>query len=206
MSVWALVPAKAFERGKSRLAPALDDAARAAFARSLFDHVLGTLSASGVVDGILVATDSPSVAAAARAHGAAVRNDAPGVTTLASVVDDGLADLAARGARTALVLMADLPRLGVDDVRVLVAAAATHDVVLVRADDERHTNALALPPGAMATAFGRADSFDAHLAAARAAGLRVAVVDNARVAFDVDGPDDHARMLASSARKSATLA
>ncbi|HEY1585877.1 MAG TPA: hypothetical protein VGH63_09340, partial [Polyangia bacterium] len=87
-----------------------------------------------------------------------------------------------------------------------VAAAATHDVVLVRADDERHTNALALSPGVMTTAFGRADSFDVHVAAARAAGLSVAVVDNARVAFDVDGPDDHARMLASTARKSATLA
>ena len=73
MSVWALVPAKAFDRGKSRLMPALDDEARAAFARSLFDHVLGTLTASGVVDGVLVATDSPAVAAAARAHGAAVR-------------------------------------------------------------------------------------------------------------------------------------
>jgi len=193
MSVWALVPAKAFERGKSRLAPALDDAARAAFARALFDHVLTTLTASGVVDGVLVATDSPAVASAAHDHGAFVRNDAPGATTLAAVVDDGLAELTTRGARTALVLMADLPRLAVDDVRALVTAAKSHDVVIVRADDERHTNALALsPPGCLRTSFGRGDSFDAHVASAR--GLRVAIVDNARVAFDVDGPDDHARL------------
>ena len=193
--IWALVPAKAFERGKSRLSPALDDAARAAFARALFDHVLATLTASGVVDGILVATDSPAVAAAARAHGAIVRHDAAGATTLAAVVDDGLAELHARGAHTALVLMADLPRLAVDDVRALVAAAAAHDVVIVRADDERHTNALALsPPACLRTSFGRGDSFDAHVASARAAGLRVAIIDSPRVAFDVDGPDDHARL------------
>ena len=100
--------------------------------------------------------------------------------------------------------MADLPRLAADDVRALVAAAAAHDVVLVRADDGRHTNALALtPPGCLATAFGRADSFDAHVAAARAAGLRVAVVDNARVAFDVDGPEDHARLMRRRARAAA---
>jgi 2-phospho-L-lactate guanylyltransferase len=209
VSVWALVPAKAFDRGKSRLAPALDDEARAAFARALFDHVLRTLMASGVIDGVLVATDSPVVVAAAAAHGAAVRRDAPGVATLAAVIDDGLADLAARGARAALVLMADLPRLSVEDVRALVAATATHDVAIVRADDGRHTNALALaPPACLATAFGRGDSFEAHLAAARAAGLRVAVVENAGIAFDVDGPDDHARMVASlhAARDRATSA
>jgi 2-phospho-L-lactate guanylyltransferase len=200
MSVWALVPAKGFERGKSRLTATLDDAARAAFARSLFDHVLATLTASGVVDGVLVATDSSVVAAAARAHGAAVHPDASGAGTLAAVVDDGLAALAARGVGTALVLMADLPRLSAADVRALVAAAAAHDVVIVRADDGCHTNALALtPPGALPTAFGRADSFDAHVAAARAAGLRLAVVENPRIAFDVDGPGDHARLISSGA-------
>lgn len=201
MSLWALVPAKAFDRGKSRLRPALDDAARAAFARALFDGVLGALGASRVVDGVLVATDSPAVAEAARAHGATVRFDAPGAAGLAAVVDAGLADLAARGATTALVLMADLPALGADDVRALAAAAAAAPVVLVRADDGAHTNALALsPPGCLATAFGRADSFAAHVAAARAAGFAVAVVDNPRVAFDVDGPDDHARLMSAVRR------
>jgi 2-phospho-L-lactate/phosphoenolpyruvate guanylyltransferase len=207
LSVWALVPAKSFARGKSRLGPVLEDDARAAFARSLFDHVLATLTASGAVDGVLVATNSSDVAAAAHAHGAEVLDDAPGAVGLAAVVDDGLAALAARGARTALVLMADLPRLTADDVRTLAAAAAAHDVVIVRADDGCHTNALALsPPACLRTAFGRADSFDAHGAAARAAGLRLAVVDNARIAFDVDGPEDHARLIAAGARPRLTSA
>jgi len=207
MSVWALVPAKSFALGKSRLGPALAGDARAAFARSLFDHVLATLKASHAVDGVLVATNAPEVAAAARAHGAEVLDDAPGATGLAAVVDDGLAALAARGARTAMVLMADLPHLTADDVRTLAAAAAAHDVAIVRADDGCHTNALALsPPACLRSAFGRGDSFDAHVAAARAAGLRVAVVDNAGIAFDVDGPEDHARMLAATARQRVTSA
>jgi 2-phospho-L-lactate guanylyltransferase len=194
--VWALVPAKSFDRGKSRLSPALSDGARVAFARALFDHVLGTLAASQTLDGILVATDSPTVAEAARALGAAVRLDPPGATTLAEVIDRGLGELAERGARTALVLMADLPRLLPDDVRALLAESASHPVVIARASDGVHTNALALsPPDCLATAFGRADSFAAHLAAARAAGLAVAVIENPRLAFDVDGPEDHARLL-----------
>jgi 2-phospho-L-lactate guanylyltransferase len=196
VTVWALVPAKAFDRGKSRLRPALSDEARAAFARALFDHVLGALAGSAAVAGVLVATDSPAVAAAARAHGAAVRFDAPGPSGLAAIVDAGLGELAERGATTALVLMADLPELTPDDVRGLVAAAAAAPVAIVRASDGTHTNALALtPPDCLRTAFGRADSFAAHVERARAAGLGVTVVDNARIAFDVDGPDDHARLV-----------
>lgn len=192
--VWALVPAKDFARGKSRLAGALSDAARAAFAHDVFDHVLRAAFASRAVDGVLVATDSPAVGEAARRHGALVRADPPGAAALAGVIDAGLADLAARGARAGLVLMADLPMLLPEDVRDLVAKLSDHDVVVARAGDGHHTNALALaPPSRLATCFGRADSFEAHIAAARAAHLRVAVVENERVAFDVDGPDDHAR-------------
>lgn len=201
MSVWALVPAKAFARGKSRLAPALSDAARADFARRLFDHVLATLTESGVIDGVLVATDSDDVAAAAHAHGADVLRDLAAGAVLSTVVDGGLAALAARGVTRAIVLMADLPQLVADDVRALAAAFDRADVVLVRADDGLHTNALGLtPPDWLPTRFGRSDSFAAHVADARAAGLRVAILDNERVAFDVDGPDDHARLQAARAR------
>ena len=196
MKTWALVPQKDFARGKSRLSRTLSDAARASFARDVFEHVLGALRQSGVLDGILVATDSPVVAAAARAHHADVQPDIAGATTLAHVIDAGLAELAARGAGTALVLMGDLPRLQPEDVRALVAPAVDHDLVIVRAGDGTHTNALVVsPPDRLRTAFGRADSFAAHVEAARAAGLRLCIVDNPRVAFDVDGPDDHAALL-----------
>ena len=196
MKVWALVPAKGFDRGKSRLKPVLTDEARVAFARAVFDHVVATLMASGVIDGVLVATDSPLVAEAARGHGAEVWMDAPRASTLADVVDGGLAALAARGADAALVLMADLPRLGTREVRDLVGGLAHHQLVAVRAEDGRHTNALAMrPPGCIRTAFGQEESFEAHLVAARAGGLRYAPMESAGIAFDVDGPEDHARLV-----------
>ncbi len=198
MSVWALVPAKGFDRGKSRLSSALSDEARARFARALFDHVVSTLTGSGVIAGVLCATDSPLVAEAAYRHGAAVRMDAPGAARLSAVVDAGVAELAARGARAALVLMADLPRLTHGDVRDLAGLLEENAVVLVRAEDGRHTNALGMrPPGCLRTAFGREDSFEAHLQAARAAGLQAAVLESAGIAFDVDGPEEHTRLLAA---------
>jgi 2-phospho-L-lactate guanylyltransferase len=189
---WAVVPAKSLVRGKSRLSPALDREARARFARALLEHVLGVLGACAL-DGILVATDGEDVADLALSRGACVlRDGAPSQSTLAGVVDRALADVAARGATAAVVLMADLPRVEPADVHDLLRALEGADVALVRDHLGHHTNALALaPPTAMSTCFGRPDSFEAHLAAARAAGLRAALVDNARIAFDVDVPADH---------------
>ncbi|MGH7438214.1 MAG: 2-phospho-L-lactate guanylyltransferase [Polyangiaceae bacterium] len=191
--VWAVVPAKSFVHGKSRLSPVLAAGERARFASELLAHTLAALVASGL-DGVLVATDGDDVAALAVTHGASVLRD-PGATGLAAVVDGALIEVAARGARAALVFMADLPDLTPEDVRQIVAALDGCDVVVVRDHKGPHTNALALaPPTAIRTCFGRADSFDAHCAAARAAGLSLAVVDNERIAFDVDAPSDHARL------------
>jgi 2-phospho-L-lactate guanylyltransferase len=186
---WAVVPAKSLRRGKSRLAPLLGEAERAMLARALLDHVLDVLRACDL-DGVLVATDGEDVASVARARGASVLlDDGPG--SLARVVDRALAETEARGAAAAVVLMADLPRLQPADVVAVLRELADHDLAIVRDHQGSHTNALALsPPGAIRTRFGRDGSFEAHLDAARAAGLRVAVVDNARIALDVDVPAD----------------
>jgi 2-phospho-L-lactate guanylyltransferase len=193
---WAVVPAKSLSRGKSRLRPVLDDGARASFARRLLEHVLAVLSKCEL-DGVLVATDGDDVADLALARGACVRRDSREGREgpLSAVVDAALADVAARGARAAVVLMADLPRIEAGDVRSLVRALDECDIALVCDHLGRHTNALAVaPPTAIATCFGRERSFALHREAARAAGLRVTVVENERIAFDVDGPGELARV------------
>jgi 2-phospho-L-lactate guanylyltransferase len=190
---WAIVPAKSWLHGKSRLRPVLDDDERALFAQRLLEHVLDVLGTCGL-DGVLVATGGDDVASLASARGAHVLRDR-GAGSLAEVVDRALADVASRGAATAVVLMADLPRVESRDVGALLAALDEHDVALVRDHLGRHTNALAMtPPTAMTTCFGREDSFAAHCAAARAAGLRAVVVESDRIAFDVDVPADHVEL------------
>jgi 2-phospho-L-lactate guanylyltransferase len=191
--VWAIVPAKSLARGKSRLRPVMADAERARFARALLENTLSVLRA-GPLDGVLVATDGDDVAEVAAAYGARVRRDR-GASTLAAVVDGALAEVSALGARAAIVVMADLPRIAPGDVAALVAALEGCDVALVRDHLGQHTNALAVaPPTAIGTCFGRPDSFVAHRAAAQAAGLTVAILDNERLAFDVDAPADHAAL------------
>jgi 2-phospho-L-lactate/phosphoenolpyruvate guanylyltransferase len=190
---WAIVPAKSLMRGKSRLRPILGDDERARFARDLLEHVLGVLETCDL-DGILVATDGDDVEELAVRHGACVRRDG-GHGTLATVVNDALVDSCGRGALAAIVLMADLPRIKPNDVKDILAALVDHEVVIVRDHLGSHTNALALaPPTALATCFGRQDSFAAHCASARAADLRLRILENERIAFDVDVPDDHAQL------------
>jgi 2-phospho-L-lactate guanylyltransferase len=186
---WAIVPAKSLVRGKSRLRSVLADDARAAFARGLLEHVLGVLQRCEL-DGVLVATDGDDVAELAAARGALVCRDR-GTRSLADVVDGALADVAARGAAAAVVLMADLPRVEPADVTALFGALDDHDVALVRDHQGRHTNALAARvPIPFATCFGSPESFAEHRAAAVARGLRTTIVDSERIAFDVDGPAD----------------
>jgi 2-phospho-L-lactate guanylyltransferase len=192
---WAVVPAKSLLHGKSRLRPVLGDEDRTRFAQRLLEHVLDVLGACAL-DGVLVATNGDDVASLAASRGAHVLRDR-GEGTLADIVDRALAEVASRGAASAVVLMADLPRIEPGDVVALLAALDDHDVALVHDHLGHHTNALAIsPPTAMATCFGRDDSFAAHCAAAGAAGLRATVVDSQRVAFDVDLPVDHQQLTA----------
>jgi 2-phospho-L-lactate/phosphoenolpyruvate guanylyltransferase len=196
---WAIVPAKSLTHGKSRLRAVLADDDRVRFARRLLEHVLGVLRESAL-EGVLVATDGDDVDEIAQRAGASVlrdQGDAPNKgtrrpRTLAAVVDRALHVVAARGASAAVVLMADLPLLEPEDVDTLTDALTDYDIVLVRDHLGRHTNALAVaPPTAIETCFGRKESFAEHCAAARTAGLRVAILENDRIAFDVDGPADH---------------
>jgi 2-phospho-L-lactate/phosphoenolpyruvate guanylyltransferase len=191
---WAIIPAKSPARGKSRLRPVLADRERVRFARQLFEHVLDVATRCEL-GGVLVATDGEDVAALAGARGAQVLFDT-GDQPLSRVVDRALAEIASRGAGAGVVLMADLPWIEPGDVHALLGALDEHDVALVRDHLGRHTNALAMAPaGAMLTCFGLDDSFAAHCQAARRADLRLAVVDNDRIAFDVDGPEDHLRFM-----------
>jgi 2-phospho-L-lactate guanylyltransferase len=205
MKTWALVPVKRFDQGKSRLGAVLDESARAALSRVMFDRVvgevLGGMVARGELEGALVVTDGDDVAARAQAAGAEVRL-APGVgpgRKLGVVVDEGLAALAARGAEAALVIMGDLPALEADDVRALAALLAGHDVVLAPDAEGAGTNALAMRlPAPMATRFCGGASLGDHEEGARAQGLSVARCERAGFRFDVDRPEDYVRVRAAS--------
>lgn len=178
----ALIPIKQFTRGKSRLSAHVQPDARARLAEGMFLTVLA--AAQAAFDAVFVITGGADVAAVAEAHGARVVADPPDVRGLAAVVDAGLRATQAAGARTAVVLMADLPQVGASDLVALRALAERH--AMVAAPDHRgcHTNALALtPPTLIATCFGHPQSLREHL---RLGGPDAVVMHNRALSLDVD--------------------
>jgi 2-phospho-L-lactate guanylyltransferase len=193
-AVWAVLPVKAFARGKSRLGTVLSDPLRAAFARGLFDHVVATLREVPRLSGVVVVTADAEVRERARASGLTVVVD-PAEPTLAAVVDRGLLEVRELGGSAALVCMADLPRLSVADVEAVIEALDEHAVVVVPDLAEAGTNVLCMaPPLAFASCFGRADSFAQHLARAQEHGIAARVLRRPGLSFDVDGPEDLERL------------
>ena len=193
-AVWAVLPVKAFARGKSRLGGVLSDPVRTAFARGLFEHVAAVLKEAPRVRGVVVVSDDAEVRARAEALGFVTVTD-PVATGLAAVVDHGVAEARARAASATFVCMADLPRLQVTEIEQVIDALAEHEVIVVPDLVEAGTNLLCTSPaGAFSSCFGRSDSFACHLARAREHGFAPLTLRLPGLCFDVDGPEDLERI------------
>lgn len=184
----AVLPVKPFRSAKSRLAPALDPAARAALARGLYRRTLEVLLNTPSIDRLVVVGQP-------QAHPAVVAIADPG-GGLNAAVAAGLA--AAKDADAALVLPCDLALLSEDTIDRLLArlepvVGSPH--LVIAPDRWRHgTNALLLtPPTVIAPTFGPA-SFARHRQVAQAAGIVVTVHHDPALALDLDHPDDLAAL------------
>lgn len=184
-----LVPIRPRPGAKSRLAPFLDAAERAGLAHAMARDVLAALTAAPSIDRVVVLAGGEGAPEAAREFGCRVLHDSPGLDLNANL-DRAAATLAADGADTLLVVPADVPCIGAQDVSALLAAHRS-GVTIVPAARDGGTNALVTsPPGVIGFAFGP-DSARRHLGAARRCGVAwtsIATLD--AFARDIDTPED----------------
>jgi 2-phospho-L-lactate guanylyltransferase len=187
VSIYCLIPAKPHTEAKSRLNPLLTAAQRIELSRWLLRRTVDL--AREVVGRVVVVSRDPAVLSEAEALGAwGLLEASPGLNpalTQAARFAQG------RGAGGLLVLPTDLPRLTASDLEEILALAAPPPALVIAPC--RHgtgTNALLLrPPGIIPFAFGP-DSFAAHSAAARAAGIEPLVYRAETIALDLDTPED----------------
>jgi 2-phospho-L-lactate guanylyltransferase len=183
--VWAVIVARTGPTAKSRLAPELSPAQRAALARRMLAAVLAACGKANL-GGTVVVTETEQGAALARQAGAIVLPD-PGAG-LNAAVSLGLDAVSQQAPGTAaLVLPGDVPLVEADDLRAIVAAAGDLARVVVVVPDlaERGTNALLVrPPHLIQPTFGE-PSFHRHLSAASRRGTAVRL-DVPRLAVDID--------------------
>ena len=192
MDCWAIIPAKPFHSGKSRLASLLGIDERAALNRRLFGRVLTSTLAAFKPDRVVVVTSDPLLLPLMRGQGLHALDDNGGGLNAAL----GLAcrHATARGAEAIAVLPSDLPRVTPDDVEALVASLKSASCCVIAPDEqEEGTNALALaPPVPDFFRFGP-DSFQAHLELARTRGMAVRILRRPGLAYDLDTPDEYRR-------------
>jgi 2-phospho-L-lactate/phosphoenolpyruvate guanylyltransferase len=176
-----LVPLKALDRAKSRLAEALSPEERAELMRSLLERVVGAVRDAGIERITVVSSESLDGYHVWRDRGLAW-NDA-----LAAAVEEVVR------APLVAVIAADLPLLRSDEVEELLGATPQRGIAIGRALDGG-TNAVSMrPPGLVRTHFGERRSAAVH---ARL-GVEHVLLDLPGLAFDVDTPEDLARMHAA---------
>jgi 2-phospho-L-lactate/phosphoenolpyruvate guanylyltransferase len=190
MDCWAIIPIKPFSAGKSRLAALLGAEQRAALNRQLFGRVLDAVFGRFHHDRVAVVTTDPLVLAMMRGLGVhGLEETGSGLNAALGLACRYAAE---RGADAIAVLPGDLPTVTAADVTALVSALSdARSCVIAPDDQEEGTNALALaPPAADFFRFGP-QSFQAHLAEARARGLPLRIVRRPGLAHDLDTPESY---------------
>jgi 2-phospho-L-lactate/phosphoenolpyruvate guanylyltransferase len=207
VSAVVAVPVKDLVNAKQRLIPFLSPSERGDLASAMLEDVLDAL-ARAQVGLVLVVTRDPAVEALARRHGAGTLGEEANRGHTEAVAHAQRAALA-RGARRFLTIPGDVPCVTPEELATLAdAPIEAPGAIFVPSLSGFGTNAALLePPDAMALKFGE-PSFDNHLVAARAAGLRPLVRKLPGLGLDIDAPEDLALLLerGSSTRSAALLA
>ena len=187
---WAVVPLKAPDTAKTRLSARLSPPQRRGLFFMLAGHVLTALSQARGVDRVLVVTASAEVQAFASRRGLSciVQEQDRGTAAAFRFAVEYTRDC---GLQRLLMLPGDLPLVTPEVIDALLRAAGAAPAVTLVPDRRRlGTNALlCAPPWAIPLHFGER-SFESHRQAALTAGVTCQVVEDERLALDLDDAED----------------
>jgi 2-phospho-L-lactate/phosphoenolpyruvate guanylyltransferase len=187
------VPVKSLSRAKSRMSPVLAPLERAALSLALLEDVLDAALGVPGWEVWVVSPDEAVLEIAVRRGATPLPEHRP---PLGSAVRQAEEEATERGMAALAILPADLPLLRAPE---LASALQTlGPVVASPASTGGGTNfLLRRPPNAIPARFGP-DSFRKHEHSARTRGLPLSVVDTPGLAFDLDLPEQAARVLAEA--------
>ncbi|MFH2038736.1 MAG: 2-phospho-L-lactate guanylyltransferase [Chloroflexota bacterium] len=190
MTIWAIVPVKPFNLGKSRLAGSISEDDRINLNTKLLVHTLTTLAEISEISQVLVVSRDSNVLSISRDLGAktVLENGSPLLNTALTRATVFAQLHAIYGV---LILPADLPLLSKNDILSLIEAASNPPVVVISPDRRNEgTNALLISPAGLIEYDFGPNSFDRHCCNAKLAGARLEIVNLPSLAFDLDIPED----------------
>jgi len=191
-----LIPCKSLRGGKSRLAACLDAAQRQTLCAYFLTRTIELATGLAGSDRVRVVTSDPeAIAIAARCFVNSLDDAGTGLNAALTrareeIRHSGLAP------QQVMILPIDLPCATSESI---AQAARTSADVLINSDESASgTNLLVLSPAAEAFqfCFGKG-SFAAHLDQARRAGLSVQILEDPRLARDIDEPAQYNAWAAS---------
>ena len=188
----ALVPARDFRTGKSRLAGTLNDDARCELGKWMFERVLDAAAAASGIDTISVLSDGDLALSLAESKGA-VAHKCPGIDLNADL-EAGRKWAVEKNAEMILVIPADLPALAPSDIEAILDLATRNTnpggCSVITPSPDGGTNGLLLrPPGEMPFVFGP-KSFARHRSAAIDNSIQPVLFENPGFYFDIDTASD----------------
>lgn len=192
---YILLPVKDLRIAKQRLAAVMSQEARTHLALAMMEHTFNVVSCVKSIDGVAVVSNYSPAIDLAKHYSFEVINESEQISESASV-DYGSTVLGSRGVTAVLRLPIDLPLVTASDIEeVLSRDREGRLVVIVPSRDGTGTNAiLRRPPTLFRSHFGTG-SLAKHLKEAEVAGATVELLQNERIALDIDEPDDLSELL-----------
>ena len=185
-----LIPIKDPLRAKTRLARLLSPDERRRLAWVMFEDVSRAAQASLKPDSVVMVTSFEPAIQYARRHGWDVLVEESQSSESASI-DWASRTLQERGFDTVMRLPADLPLVQAEDIDALLSIELRAPAaVLVPSRENTGTNAIIrTPPNVFPSRFGP-NSLALHREEAKRASVEFIVVNNSRIALDIDEPAD----------------
>ena len=197
-NIYALLPHRGVDAGKSRLAGCIDAPTRSALNRWLLERTIQVVGAwLGNTTRCVVISPCARTLALAREAGATALQELASAQGLNAALSQGAAHATATGAQRLLIMPCDLPSLDGDALDALSSQTDTAAEMAIATD--RHgtgTNALLVGASMREFAFG-VHSYARHAAQAVTLGMRVLPITHAALAFDLDTADDYLEWLNS---------
>jgi 2-phospho-L-lactate guanylyltransferase len=199
----ALVPAKALDQAKGRLAELLTEHERRSLSLVMLADVLRALNSARGVDRAFVVSPDQDILRDAERFGADPISQPAALSGINEALKHGLRVVALEEPTALLVVLADVPAVRPEEIESILAALP-HDLGAVICPSRAEgTSALALrPPGIIEFRFGP-NSFAQHQREASARGVPLQAIRFDSLLHDVDEPDD-LRYLLSHAAETAT--
>lgn len=192
----AIVPAKALDQAKQRLAALLSEDERRALALAMLEDVVSALTSVPRITSVHVVSPDADVLALAEALGATPLPEPPSVRGINQALDHAREAIGADNDGLVVVL-ADVAAITPADVEEALGALPVAPGVVICPSHDKGTSLLfARPPSGITFRFGR-DSFQNHKREAAARGVPAPVLRLDALARDIDEPDDLLDLLAN---------